>query len=292
MFSGSAVALVTPFANGKVDYEALEKLIEFQIKSGTRTLVPCGTTGESATLSYEEHNQVIRFCVEKANKRIKVLAGTGSNNTDEAILLTRYAKEAGADGALLITPYYNKPTQEGMYLHFKKVAENVDIPQVLYNVPGRTGVNLLPETVVKLSKIKNIIGVKEASCSLEQVSQIVQHADDDFIVLSGEDSLTYPILALGGRGVISVVGNIIPADVAEMIESFEQGHIKKSRGMHFQMFDLMRAMFLETNPIPVKTAMGIMGLCSAELRLPLSEMSEGNVHKLKKVMKDYGLINN
>jgi 4-hydroxy-tetrahydrodipicolinate synthase len=292
MFSGSAVALVTPFANGKVDYEALEKLIEFQIKYGTKTLVPCGTTGESATLSYEEHNQVIRFCVEKANKRIKVLAGTGSNNTDEAILLTRYAKEAGADGALLITPYYTKPTQEGMYLHFRKVAESVDIPQVLYNVPSRTGVNLLPETVIRLSKIKNIIGVKEASGSLEQVSQIVQHADDDFLVLSGEDSLTFPILALGGRGVISVVGNIVPAEVAEMVESYQQGHIKKSRGLHFQMFDLMRAMFLETNPIPVKTAMGIMGLCSPELRLPLSEMSEGNVHKLKKVMKDYGLIKN
>jgi len=290
MFSGSAVAVVTPFRDGKVDYAALEKLIEFQIKNGTRILVPCGTTGESATLSFEEHHEVIRFCVEKANKRIKVIAGTGSNNTEEAIILTQYAKEAGADGALLITPYYNKPTQEGMYLHFKKIADTVDLPQILYNVPGRTGVNLLPETVIRLSKIKNIVGVKEASCSLEQVSQIVQHADDDFIVLSGEDSLTFPILALGGRGVISVVANIIPGAVAEMVEAFEQGHIKKARGMHFQMFDLMKAVFFETNPIPVKTAMGIMGLCSDEMRLPLSPMAEANVHKLKKVMKDYGLI--
>ncbi|MDD5491789.1 MAG: 4-hydroxy-tetrahydrodipicolinate synthase [bacterium] len=290
MFSGSGTAIVTPFANGKVDFETLGKLIESQIKSGIKVLVPCGTTGESATLTYEEHDQVIKFCVQKANKRVKILAGTGSNSTDEAITLTQYAKDAGADGALLITPYYNKPTQEGMYLHFKKIAETVDIPQILYNVPGRTSVNLLPETVIRLSKIKNIVGIKEASGNLEQVSQIVQHTAGDFAVLSGEDSLTFPILALGGKGVISVVSNIIPADVAAMIAAFQKGDVDKARELHFKMFELMKAMFIETNPIPVKTAMEIMGLCSAEMRLPLSPMAESSIQKLKKVMKDYRLV--
>lgn len=290
MFSGSGTAIVTPFVNGKVDYESLGKLIEFQVKNGIKVLVPCGTTGESATLTYEEHDQVIKFCVQKANKRVKILAGTGSNSTDEAITLTQYAKEAGADGALLITPYYNKPTQEGMYLHFKKIAETVDIPQVLYNVPGRTSVNLLPETVIRLSKVQNIVGIKEASGNLEQVSQIVQNTGRNFTLLSGEDSLTFPILALGGQGVISVVSNIIPADVAAMISAFEKGALDQARELHFKMFELMKAMFIETNPIPVKTAMGIMGLCSAEMRLPLSPMAEGNIPKLKKVMKDYKLI--
>lgn len=290
MFSGSGTAIVTPFANGKVDFETLGKLIETQIKSGIKVLVPCGTTGESATLAYEEHDQVIKFCVQKANKRVKILAGTGSNSTDEAITLTQYAKNAGADGALLITPYYNKPTQEGMYLHFKKIAETVDIPQILYNVPGRTSVNLLPETVIRLSKVKNIVGIKEASGNLEQVSQIVQHTTGDFAVLSGEDSLTFPILALGGKGVISVVSNIIPVDVAAMIAAFQKGDMDKARELHFKMFELMKAMFIETNPIPVKTAMEIMGLCSAEMRLPLSPMAESSIQKLKKVMKDYRLV--
>ena len=290
MFSGSGTAIVTPFANGKVDFETLGKLIEFQIKNGIQVLVPCGTTGESATLTYEEHDQVIKFCVQQAKKRVKILAGTGSNSTDEAIMLTKYAKEAGADGALLITPYYNKPTQEGMYRHFKKIAETVDIPQILYNVPGRTSVNLLPETVIRLSKVKNIVGIKEASGNLEQVSQIVQNVDRDFIVLSGEDSLTFSILALGGQGVISVVSNIIPAAVAAMITAFAKGDLDKARELHFKMFALMKAMFIETNPIPVKTAMEIMGLCSAEMLLPLSPMAESNIQKLKKVMKDFGLI--
>jgi 4-hydroxy-tetrahydrodipicolinate synthase len=290
MFSGSGTAIVTPFANGKVDYESLGKIIESQIKNGIKVLVPCGTTGESATLTFEEHDQVIKFCVQKANKRVRILAGAGSNSTDEAITLTKYAKDAGADGALLITPYYNKPTQQGMYLHFKKIAETVDIPQVLYNVPGRTSVNLLPETVIRLSKVKNIVGIKEASGNLEQVSQIVQNTDRDFTLLSGEDSLTFPILALGGKGVISVVANIIPAAVAEMITAFEKGELIKARELHFKMFELMKAMFIETNPIPVKTAMEIMGLCFAEMRLPLSPLAENNIQKLKKIMKDYGLI--
>lgn len=290
MFTGSAVALVTPFKEEKIDFETLGELIEYQVKHGTQALVPCGTTGESATLSFEEHNQVIQFCVQKAAKRVEVIAGAGSNNTEEAIILTQYAKEAGATGALLITPYYNKPTQEGMYQHFKKIAEAVALPQVLYNVPGRTGVNLLPETVIRLSKIRNIVGIKEASGNLDQVSQIIQGTGDDFIVLSGEDSLTFPILSLGGRGVISVAANIIPGDVAEMVAAFEQGHIKKARGLHYKMFDLLKAMFIETNPIPVKTAMGISGLCSAQMRLPLSPMAEANVNRLKKVMKEYGLI--
>lgn len=290
MFSGVAVAIVTPFKNGEVDFETFEKLIEFHIARGINVLVPCGTTGESATLSFDEHHKVVEFCVEKARDRVKVLAGTGSNNTEEALKLTQHARDVGADGALLITPYYNKPTQEGMYQHFKKIAEEVDLPQVLYNVPGRTSVNLLPETVIRLSKIKNIVGIKEASGNLEQVSQILQGVREDFTLLSGEDSLTFPILSLGGKGVISVVANIVPADVVEMIEAFQQGHIKKARGMHYKMFTLMKTMFIETNPIPVKTALGLMGLCSPEMRLPLSAMAETNVTKLKKIMKDYGLI--
>jgi len=290
MFSGSNVAIVTPFKNGQIDEKKLEELIDWHIENSTSGIVPCGTTGESATLSHEEHKRVIEVTVSKVNKRVKVIAGTGSNNTKEAIELTQYAQKVGADGALVITPYYNKPTQHGLYLHFKKIAENTDIPIILYNVPGRTGVNMLPETVIKLSKIKNIVGVKEASGSMDQATQIIRLCGSDFDFLSGDDALTYPFLAIGGKGVISVVANIIPQDIARMIELYNKGEVKKACALHLKMYPLMKAMFIETNPIPIKTAMGIMGKIKDELRLPLCSMKEENKEKLKKVMKEYGLL--
>ncbi len=290
MFSGSNVAIVTPFKNGQIDEKKLEELIDWHIENSTSGIVPCGTTGESATLSHEEHKRVIEVTVSKVNKRVKVIAGTGSNNTKEAIELTQYAQKVGADGALVITPYYNKPTQHGLYLHFKKIAENTDIPIILYNVPGRTGVNMLPETVIKLSKIKNIVGVKEASGSMDQATQIIRLCGSDFDFLSGDDALTYPFLAIGGKGVISVVANIIPQDIARMIELYNKGEVKKACALHLKMYPLMKAMFIETNPIPIKTAMGIMGKIKNELRLPLCSMKEENKEKLKKVMKEYGLL--
>jgi len=290
MFSGSFVALVTPFKNNRVDVEKLKELVEFHIKKGTSGIVPCGTTGESPTLSHEEHRLVIETVVKAVNGRIKVIAGTGSNNTNEAIELTRFAKEVGADGCLVITPYYNKPTQNGLYLHFKKIAETVDIPIIMYNVPGRTGTNMISSTAAKLSKIKNIIGLKEASGNITQISQIVRECVEEFDVLSGDDAMTFPILAVGGKGVISVAANIAPAEVAELVEAFNKGDINKSRKMHLKMLPLFEAMFYETNPIPVKTSMNLMGMISEEIRLPLCKMSEENLKKLKTTLKEYKLI--
>lgn len=288
---GAIVAIVTPFKDGKVDEKALAELIEFQISNGTDGIVPCGTTGESATLSYEEHEFVVEFTVKQVKGRVPVIAGTGSNSTDEAIGLTKHAKKVGADAALIITPYYNKPTQEGMYRHFKAIADEVDIPIILYNVPGRTGVNLLPETVARLSKIKNIVGIKEASGSLQQVSDIIRLTGSDFIVLSGDDFIVLPLLAVGGKGVISVVSNVAPADMAGLCDAFFAGDLRKARELHYKLLPLCHAMFIETNPIPVKTALGLMGKINPELRLPLCSMSESNLNKLKQIMKDYGLIN-
>lgn len=290
MFAGSFVALVTPFKNNRVDVEKLKELVEFHIKKGTSGIVPCGTTGESPTLSHEEHRLVIETVVKAVNGRIKVIAGTGSNNTNEAIELTRFAKKVGADGCLVITPYYNKPTQNGLYLHFKKIAETVDIPIVMYNVPGRTGINMLPSTAAKLSKIKNIIGLKEASGNITQISQIVRECGEEFDLLSGDDAMTFPILAVGGKGVISVAANIAPAEVAGLVESFNGGDINKSREMHLKMLPLFGAMFYETNPIPVKTSMNLMGMISDEIRLPLCKMSDENLKKLKTTLKEYKLI--
>lgn len=290
MFSGSFVALVTPFKNNRVDVEKLKELVEFHIKKGTSGIVPCGTTGESPTLSHEEHRLVIETVVKTVNGRIKVIAGTGSNNTNEAIELTRFAKEVGADGCLVITPYYNKPTQNGLYLHFKKIAETVDIPIIMYNVPGRTGTNMISSTAAKLSKIKNIIGLKEASGNITQISQIVRECVEEFDVLSGDDAMTFPILAVGGKGVISVAANIAPAEVAGLVEAFNGGDINKSRKMHLKMLPLFEAMFYETNPIPVKTSMNLMGMISDEIRLPLCKMSEENLKKLKTTLKEYKLI--
>ncbi|MBW2630424.1 MAG: 4-hydroxy-tetrahydrodipicolinate synthase [Deltaproteobacteria bacterium] len=290
MFRGSIVAIVTPFKDGKVDEEALRELIEFQIKSGTDGIVPCGTTGESATLSHEEHDRVIEITVDAVRKRVPVIAGTGSNNTTEAIRLTRHAYEAGVDGTLLVTPYYNKPTQEGLYQHYKAVAEAVPVPIVLYNVPGRTGINLLPETDARLSKISNIAGIKEASGDLKQISKIVELCSDDFVVLSGDDFTVLPILAVGGRGVISVVSNIIPEDMAAMVDAFDEGRPDKAREFHYRMRPVMDACFLETNPVPVKAALAMMGKIEYEVRLPLCRMSDVTYGKLKQIMTDYGLI--
>lgn len=290
MFKGSFVAIVTPFRKGKIDEKAYADLIEFQIREGTNGIVPCGTTGESATLSHQEHERVIELTVEIVNKRIPVIAGTGSNSTSEAIMLTKHAKDAGADAALLITPYYNKPTQEGLYQHYKAIAESVNIPQFLYNVPGRTGVNMFPETVARLSKGKNIIGIKEATGDMRQVSDVIALCGENFIVLSGDDFTTFPLLAAGGKGVISVTANVAPRDTATMCNEFFSGNLNKAREIHYKMRPLNDAMFYETNPIPVKTALSLMGKVSGEMRLPLCQMSEKNLERLKGVMKGYGLI--
>lgn len=290
MFRGSIVAIVTPFKDGNVDEEALRELIEFQIEGGTDGIVPCGTTGESATLSHEEHDRVIEITVDAVRKRVPVISGTGSNNTNEAMRLTRHAYEAGVDGTLLVTPYYNKPTQEGLYQHYKAVAEAVPVPIVLYNVPGRTGINLLPETDARLSKISNIAGIKEASGDLKQISKIMELCDDDFAVLSGDDFTVLPILAVGGRGVISVVSNIIPEDMAAMIDAFDEGSLDKAKEFHYRMQPVMDACFLETNPVPVKAALAMMGKIEYEVRLPLCRMADVTYGKLKQIMTDYGLI--
>lgn len=290
MFKGAIVAIVTPLKNGEVDEEALRGLVEFQIENGTDGIVPCGTTGESATLSHEEHDRVIEIVIDAVNKRVPVIAGTGSNNTKEAIRLTKHAHEVGADGALMVTPYYNRPTQEGLYQHYKKVAEEVPIPIILYNVPSRTGTNLLPETNARLSKISNIVGVKEATADLKQITKIIELCDDDFAVISGDDFTVFPILAVGGRGVISVTSNVAPADMAGLIDAFEAGDMKKAKELHYKMRPLMDALFFETNPVPSKAALAMMGKIEYELRLPLCRMSDANYERLRKVVSDYGLI--
>ena len=288
MFSGSIVALVTPFKNGEVDYPALAELLEFQIGAGTDVILPCGTTGESATLSHEEHDRVVEFVVQKVAGRVPVIAGSGSNSTAEALRLTRHAKEAGADGVLVITPYGNKPTQRGLIYHYEALAKGVGIPIVLYNVPGRTGVSIAPETVAALSRHKNIVAIKEAGGSLEQVSQIISRCD--ITVLSGDDSLTFPIMALGGKGVVSVVANVLPAAVAEMVETYLEKDVEGARTMHYELYRMSRALFIETNPIPVKAALAMMGKIEEEYRLPLCRMADENRLKLEKVMKEYELI--
>jgi 4-hydroxy-tetrahydrodipicolinate synthase len=290
MFSGAIVAIVTPFKNGKVDEEALRRLIEFQIANGTDGIVPCGTTGESSTLSHEEHDRVIEITIDAVKKRVPVIAGTGSNSTDEALRLTKHAYEAGADGALMVCPYYNRPTQEGLYQHFKIIAESVPIPIVPYNIPGRTGVNLMPETVARLSKISNIVGIKEASGSLKQMQDVISLCGKDFDVLSGDDFFTLPLLLLGGKGVISVISNVAPADMASMVDAFAGSDIRKARQLHNKMVPLVDALFLETNPVPVKAALAMMGKISYDVRLPLYKMSDSNYEKLKSAMKNYGLI--
>ncbi len=290
MFKGSMVAIVTPFKNGKVDEKALGELIEFQIKNGTDVIVPCGTTGESATLSHEEHHRVVEFTVQTVKKRVPVIAGAGSNSTSETMELTNYAKKAGADGALLITPYYNKPTQEGLYRHFKAVAESTDIPIILYNVPGRTSVNMLPATVARLREIGNIVGIKEATGDLKQISEVIRLCGRDFDVLSGDDFTTLPMLSIGGVGAISVTANVAPADCAAMFDAFFAGKMEEAKKLHFKLEPLHSAMFIETNPIPAKTSLALMGRIGEEFRLPLCPLGDANKEKLKKALKDYGLV--
>lgn len=290
MFKGSIVAIVTPFANGAVDQEKLRELVEFQITNGTDAIVPCGTTGESSTLDYDEHMDVVKIVIEQVNKRVPVIAGTGSNSTAEAIELSRKAKDAGADGVLLVTPYYNKPTQEGLVRHYTAIADAVAIPQILYNVPGRTGVNMLPETVARLAPHKNIVAIKEATGSLQQASEILALCGDQIDVLSGDDFITFPMMACGAKGVISVLANIMPKAVADLTDAFFAGDLETARRLHLNTLKISNAMFIESNPIPVKTALGLMGKCSDEVRLPLCPMSEGNKAKLAAIMKEYQLI--
>lgn len=290
MFTGSLVAIVTPFKGGKVDEQAFANLIEFQIDNGTSGIVPCGTTGESATLTSQEHEHVVALTVDIVNRRVPVIAGTGSNSTDEAIAYTKHAKASGADAALLITPYYNKPTQEGLYQHYAAVAKAVDLPLVLYNIPGRTSVNMTPTTTARLAKIPSIVGIKEGSGSVQQVSDIIEECGPTFTVLSGDDALTLPMMALGAKGVITVTANIAPADMAAMVSAALSGKWEQARSLHFKLAPLFRSLFLETNPIPVKEALALMGKTSGELRLPLVPMAAENREKLRHAMKSYGLL--
>ncbi|MFC1580954.1 4-hydroxy-tetrahydrodipicolinate synthase [Thermodesulfobacteriota bacterium] len=290
MFQGSIVAIITPFREGRVDENAYRELIDFQIEQGTSAIVPCGTTGESATLSMEEHNRVIDIAIEAVNKRVPVIAGTGGNSTAEAIHLTEHAKTSGADGTLQVCPYYNKPTQEGLYQHFKAIAEAVPLPQVMYNIPGRTGINMAPETIARLAELPDIVAVKEASGSLGQMAEVVQLAGDKLTLLSGDDNLTLPVLAIGGKGVVSVVANIVPKDNADMVRAWEEGRVEDAQKLFFKLLPLCQAMFYETNPIPVKTSLAMMGKIDGELRLPMCPLAPANKDKLEKALQDYGLI--
>ncbi|NVN90486.1 MAG: 4-hydroxy-tetrahydrodipicolinate synthase [Desulfuromonadales bacterium] len=290
MFRGSIVALITPFKSGVVDEEKLRQLVEYQIENGTDGIVPCGTTGESSTLDYEEHDRVIEIVVQQTNRRVPVIAGTGSNSTREAIEMTEHARKLGADGCLLVAPYYNKPSQEGLYRHFKAIADAVAIPQVLYNVPGRTSVNMLPQTVARLADHPNIVAIKEATGSLQQVSEVLELCGDKLNVLSGDDFITFPVMACGGTGVISVVANIMPREVAALVDAFFSGDMVEARRLHLHLLKISNAMFIETNPVPVKTAAALMGMCDDELRLPLAPLGDANLAVLRTVMKSYGLI--
>jgi 4-hydroxy-tetrahydrodipicolinate synthase len=290
MFTGSIVAIVTPFRNGKFDEETYRGLIEWQIESGTNAIVPCGTTGESATLGMEEHNYVIETAVDAAGKRVPIIAGTGGNSTSEAIELTAHAKKAGADATLQVTPYYNKPTQEGLYRHFKAIADAVPLPQVLYNVPGRTSVNMLPETVARLAELPEVVAIKEASGNLGQMADIIELAGDKITLLSGDDNLTLPVLSIGGKGVISVIANIVPRECSRMVQLWMEGDVTGARDLFYKLAPLSKAAFFETNPIPVKTALALMGKMDSEMRLPMCPMAPANEEKLKKALKAYGLI--
>ena len=288
MFQGSMVAIVTPFKDGEVDFDTLGKLIEFQLKNGTDAIVPCGTTGESPTLSHQEHDRVVQYVVEKVAGRAWVIAGAGSNSTAEALQLTTHAQKVGADGALVITPYYNKPTQRGMIEHFRKIAEETGFPLVLYNVPGRTGVKLEPETIAELAAIENIVAVKEACGSVDQVNRILNLCD--ITVLSGDDMLTLPMMSVGGKGVISVAANIVPKEVNQLVHAALEGKWDQARELHFQLYSLFQMMFLETNPIPVKTSLAMMGKVREEFRLPLCGLSPGHRVELEELLERYRLL--
>jgi len=288
-FAGVTVALVTPFQDGQVDFERLGRLVDWHVEQGTDCLAPVGTTGESPTLDHDEHERVMAAVTERARGRIKVMPGTGSNSTREAIRLTRFAKRTGADGALMVGPYYNKPTQEGYYRHFAAVAEAVDLPIVLYNIPGRTGSNILPETMARLARLPQVVAVKEATGMLDQASQIA--ALCDLTLLSGDDSLTLPLMSIGARGVVSVVGNIVPRDMKAMVSAFEAGRLREAQEWHRRLFPLCRDMLgAATNPIPIKTAMRLLGRDSGELRLPLCPMDAAGEARVRQTLVDYGLV--
>jgi 4-hydroxy-tetrahydrodipicolinate synthase len=288
-FAGVTVALVTPFRNGEIDFAGLSQLVEWHIEQGSDCISPVGTTGESPTLDHDEHERVIAAVVERAAGRIKILPGTGSNSTREAIRLTRFAQKAGADGALLVGPYYNKPTQEGYYRHFAAVAEAVDIPIVLYNIPGRTGSNILPETVARLAEVPTIVGIKESTGSLDQASQIAVMCD--LTILSGDDSLTLPLMSIGGRGVVSVVGNIVPRDIKALVTAFSEGRTREAQSCHRKLFPLCRDLLgIATNPIPIKTAMKVLGRGTGELRLPMCPLDAAGEARVRQSLRDYGLL--
>jgi len=290
-FQGSFVAMVTPFRNGKVDEAKLRELVEFHVSNGTDGLIPCGTTGESPTLSHDEHHRVVELVIEAARGRIRVVAGTGSYSTADAIEMTKHAERAGAAGALVVNPYYNKPTQEGLYRHFRAVAESVAIPILLYNIQGRTAINVETDTMARLARdVKNIAGVKEASGSLDQMSQVIAACGPDFSVLSGDDNITLPLLAIGGSGVVSVIANLVPRETADLVHAALDGDWKRARDLHYRLFPLARAAFLETNPIPIKEAMAMAGMLEPEFRLPMCRMSDANRDKLRAILKPYGLI--
>jgi 4-hydroxy-tetrahydrodipicolinate synthase len=290
-FQGSFVALVTPFRNGKVDEAKLRELVELHVANGTDGLIPCGTTGESPSLNHDEHRRVVEIVIEAARGRIRVVAGTGSNSTSEAIDLTQHAERAGAAGALVVNPYYNKPTQEGLYRHFRGVAESVAIPVLVYNIQSRTAVNVETDTMARLARdVRNIVGVKEASGSLDQMSQVIAACGPDFSVLSGDDNITLPLLAIGGSGVVSVIANILPRETADLVHAALDGDWKRARDLHYRLFPLARAAFLETNPIPIKEAMAMAGMIEPEFRLPMCRMSDANREKLRAILKSYALV--
>jgi 4-hydroxy-tetrahydrodipicolinate synthase len=290
-FQGSFVAMVTPFRDGRVDEAKLKELVEFHVANGTDGLIPCGTTGESPTLSHDEHKRVVETVIEAARKRITVVAGTGSNSTSEAIDLTRHAERAGANGALVVNPYYNKPTQEGLYRHFRAVAESVAIPIITYNIQGRTAVNVETATMARLARdCQNIVGVKEASGSLDQMSQVIAACGPTFSVLSGDDNITLPLMAIGGHGVISVIANIVPRETSDMVHAALDGDFKRARELHYRLFPLARAAFLETNPIPIKEAMAMAGMLEPEFRLPMCRMSDANRETLRGILRQYSLV--
>jgi 4-hydroxy-tetrahydrodipicolinate synthase len=290
MFNGAISALITPFRDGLVDEAALRELVEWEIQSGVDGIVPCGSTGESATLTHAEHERVIKLVIEQARRRVPVIAGTGSNSTAEAIRLTAYAREAGADGALLLSPYYNKPTQDGIYKHYKMIAASVDLPLIVYNIPGRTASNILPETFARLCDIKQIAGIKESSGSLDQCSDILRLCGERLTLLSGDDSLTLPLMAIGAKGVVSVATNVVPREMHELAAAALAGDFERARMIHFKLLPLIRALFQETNPIPVKQACALMRKCANETRMPLTPMSQGPADKLRSVMKELRLI--
>ncbi len=291
MFSGSLVPIITPFKSGELDRDALERVIEYVLGAGSDGLIPCGTTGESATLSHDEHEEVVRLTIEIARRRVPVIAGTGSNSTAEAIRLTKAARAAGADGALLLSPYYNKPTQEGIFQHYKAVAEaTAPLPLLVYNIPGRTASKIEASTVARLATVPSIVGVKEATGQIETAVDILAATGGKFAVFSGEDALNFPILAVGGKGLVSAVANVAPKPLADMAHAAAAGRWDEARRIHFELLALVRVLFVETNPIPVKTACSILGLCSAEMRLPLTAMADGNRAKLEQTLRDYRLV--